>query len=121
MTNNRRAQRPGGLTITSALVDGIRVITVRGEIDHYTGDPLRQALSLAEGTAVPRTVVDLGGVTFMDSSGINILINALHAVLDADGWLRLAGPTEAVLRTLQLVGVDQVIDCYPNLRDALNA
>jgi stage II sporulation protein AA (anti-sigma F factor antagonist) len=66
-------------------------------------------------------VVDLSGVTFMDSSGINVLIAARNAVAGTGGWLRLAGPTESVLRTLRLVGLDEIIDCYPTLRDALNA
>ncbi|MGW2787954.1 hypothetical protein ACWC3X_43445 [Streptomyces populi] len=44
---------------------------MREEIDH-TGSPLRQTLRLSEGAAVPRMVMDLSGVTFMYSSGINI-------------------------------------------------
>lgn len=109
------------MTITSARVDGAHVITVRGEIDHHTGGALSDALSLPEGTAASRVVVDLGGVTFIDSSGINILIAARNAAGGAGGWLRLVGPTESVLRTLQLVGLDEIINCYPTLQDALNA
>ncbi|WP_425583487.1 STAS domain-containing protein [Streptomyces paradoxus] len=71
----------------------LSVITVSGEIYHHTGGPLREALSPPDGEAVPQIVVDLSGVTFMDSSGINILIAAYTAARDAGGWLRLAGPT----------------------------
>ncbi|MFG2639057.1 STAS domain-containing protein [Streptomyces sp. NPDC048362] len=111
MTDTARAeldQQPGGLSILSATTDGIRVLTATGEIDHHTGDALRQALDAA-GTSCPRTVVDLARVTFMDSSGINIFIAAHRAATEAGGWLRLAAPTESVLRTLQIVGVDTVI------------
>ncbi|MEU6366518.1 STAS domain-containing protein [Streptomyces sp. NPDC046931] len=121
MTDKSGTARPDGLTITSAPVDGVSVITVRGEIDHHTGGALSDALSLPEGAAASRMVVNLSGVTFMDSSGINILIAARNAADGAGGWLRLAGPTESVLRTLQLVGLDEIINCYPTLRDALNA
>ncbi|MFJ8948366.1 STAS domain-containing protein [Streptomyces sp. NPDC102395] len=121
MTDTSGAAGPDGLTITTAPVDGVHVITVHGEIDHHTGDPLSQALSLPEDAAAPGIVVDLSGVTFMDSSGINILIAARNAVHDADGWLRLAGPNDLVMRTMQLVGIDQIIDCYPTLRHALDA
>ncbi|MEU9985112.1 STAS domain-containing protein [Streptomyces sp. NPDC050856] len=68
----------------------------------------------------PRIVVDLSQVTFMDSSGINILIAAYRALGEAGGWLRLVSSTESVMRTLQVVGVDAVIDCRETLHDALS-
>ncbi|MFF2205071.1 STAS domain-containing protein [Streptomyces sp. NPDC058145] len=58
-------------------------------------------------------------MTFMDSTGINILIAAHRALTQAVGWLRLARPTGAVLRTLLLVGLDTVIDCHETLHQAL--
>lgn len=111
-------QQPGGLSIVSSTTDGICVLTLTGEIDHHTGDQLRQALDGPD-AASSRIVVDLGRVTFMDSSGINIFIAAHRATTEAGGWLRLAAPTQSVLRTLQLVGVDTVIECRATLRQAL--
>jgi putative transposase len=56
----------------------------------------------------------------MDSSGINVLIAAHRASQDAQGWLRLAGPQQAVLHVLQLVGVDTLIPCHPTRQHALD-
>ncbi|MFI9245020.1 STAS domain-containing protein [Streptomyces sp. NPDC053086] len=120
MVNTERAQQPGGLSVVATATDGIRVLTLTGEIDHHTGDTLRQALDTVAPPR-PRVVVDLRGITFMDSSGINIFLAAHRALSEAGGWLRLAGPTDSVLRTLQIVGVDAVIDCRETLRHALNA
>ncbi|MFJ9909808.1 STAS domain-containing protein [Streptomyces sp. NPDC101152] len=107
----------GRLSVVSTTTDdGIRVLTLTGEIDHDTGPILRQALS----TSDTLVVLDLSQVTFMDSTGINILIAAHHALAQAGGWLRLATPTGTVLRTLQIVGVDSVIDCRDTLRQALS-
>ncbi|MEU3342221.1 STAS domain-containing protein [Streptomyces sp. NPDC006668] len=106
----------GRLSVVSTHADGILVLSLAGEIDHDTGPILRQALSDAD----PRIVVDLSQVTFMDSTGINILIAAHNALAQAGGWLRLAAPTRTVLRTLQIVGVDAVIDCRETLRQALS-
>jgi stage II sporulation protein AA (anti-sigma F factor antagonist) len=91
------------------------VLSLAGEVDHDSGPVLRQALD----TGDTRVVVDLSQVTFMDSTGINILIAAHNALTTAGGWLRLAAPTGPVLRTLQIVGVDAVIDCRDTLRQAL--
>ncbi|GAB2895922.1 hypothetical protein GCM10027074_74370 [Streptomyces deserti] len=121
MADTERAEqtpRPAGLSVVSTTTDGIRVLTLAGEIDHHTGEQLSTALDVSD-TARPRIVIDLRQVTFMDSSGINILIAAHQAVTAAGGWLRLAGPTGSVMRILQLVGVDALIDCRPTLREAL--
>ncbi|TDT42158.1 stage II sporulation protein AA (anti-sigma F factor antagonist) [Streptomyces sp. BK208] len=98
--------------------DGVRVVTLAGEIDHHTGDTLRRGL---DGTGVPglRVVADMHQVTFMDSSGINILIAAHTALMEAGGWLRVAAARNAVKRTLGLVGVDAFIDCRDTLEEAL--
>lgn len=119
MTDNGPTEPPGRLSVVSTTVDGIRVVTPAGELDHHTGDTLRQALDASD-TPRPRVVVDLHQVTFMDSSGISILIAAHRALSEADGWLRLAAPRESVMRTLNIVGVDTLIDCRETLHQALS-
>ncbi|MFE9172250.1 STAS domain-containing protein [Streptomyces kebangsaanensis] len=112
---------PERLLITRTTADdGTRVVAVVGEVDLDGSARFRDTLlSCLEGA--PGTVVDLSGVTFMDSSGINALITA-HQVARAGGTrLRLAAPQEAVLRVLQLVGVDTLIPCYAGLDAALSA
>ncbi|KQW03444.1 STAS domain-containing protein [Streptomyces sp. Root369] len=64
------ARRRGPLSIGHTAVDGIPVVTVCGEIDHAVKDRLNQALLPSSGATPPRIVLDLSGVTFMDSSGI---------------------------------------------------
>ncbi|MEW1648594.1 STAS domain-containing protein [Streptomyces sp. NPDC091219] len=118
MTDTERVGQPGGLSVVSADSDGIRVITLCGEIDYQTCGPLRQAFE-ASAPFTSRVVADLRGVGFMDSTGINILITAHHGFTAAGGWLRLAAPTAAVLRVIQLVGVDALIDCHDTLEQAL--
>ncbi|MEU3632397.1 MULTISPECIES: STAS domain-containing protein [Streptomyces] len=120
MADSGRTGPPERLSITSTVTDGIRVLTLAGEIDFHTGVRLQEALA-ASGPKPPRTVVDLDRVTFMDSSGINVFIAAHHSLSSGGGWLRLAAPAEHVLRTLQLVGLDTVIDCRPTLGQALAA
>ncbi|NEB04235.1 STAS domain-containing protein [Streptomyces sp. SID13726] len=56
----------------------------------------------------------------MDSTGINIFVAAPRTLTEADGRVRLAAPGEAVMRALQIVGVDAVIDCREALRQALS-
>ncbi|MEV5731331.1 STAS domain-containing protein [Streptomyces pharetrae] len=119
MTDTHGAAQ-ASLSIDHTAVDGIRVLTVQGEIDHVVKDVLSEALLSFDG-ATPRTVVDLSGVTFMDSSGINVFVAAQKSMSDAQGWLRMAGAQASVLRLLQLVGLDQVIGCHFTVEQALTA
>ncbi|MGW3268592.1 STAS domain-containing protein [Streptomyces sp. NPDC001056] len=111
---------PGGLTVDRAPLDGAVVVTVTGEVDHRTAGTLCRVLMPADTLDVPRTIADLAGVGFMDSSGINVLI-AAHQAHEPAGWLRLAGVRRPVLRTLEMVGLTGLIGCYPSVEAALDA
>ncbi|MGW0877888.1 STAS domain-containing protein [Streptomyces sp. NPDC002740] len=122
MSNVQKEDRPGRFSVKFEVVDGVLVVTVHGEIDDDVKDALSLALTLEDGMTPPlRIVADLSGVTFMDSSGINVFITAQRSVSQAQGWLRIAGAQEAVLRVLQMVGIDTVIPCHPTVEQALNA
>ncbi|MFF0018552.1 STAS domain-containing protein [Streptomyces sp. NPDC005374] len=119
MTENQEAVGRGRLSVVRTDTDGITVLSVHGEIDYQTVGALTRAMSSGDAGSVHRVVVDLSQVTFMDSSGVNALILSYQAATAGRGWLRLAGVRGAVLRTLQLVGIDSVIPCRPTVRDAL--
>ncbi|MFI8893829.1 STAS domain-containing protein [Streptomyces paradoxus] len=121
MSQHEKAGRPGRLHAEHRMAGGIRVVTLRGEIDHDVQDVLSEALLVEDGSVAPRTVADLSGVTFMDSSGINIFVAAHQQASSADGWVRIAGAQRAVLRVLELVGVDTIIPCHATTEQALTA
>lgn len=120
VTDIHRTAESDRLSVTRT-VTGDVVVTASGELDHDTGGHLHEAL-LPGGLAVPeRVVVDMSDITFMDSSGINILIAAYQKCEASQGWLRLASPTAPVLRVIELVGLDQMIPCYPSVDHAVTA
>ncbi|MFE7964935.1 STAS domain-containing protein [Streptomyces cellulosae] len=74
-TDTGQAEQVGGLSVVTTATGGVRVMALAGEIDHHTGGQLSRALDVA-GAERPRIVIDMRQVTFMDSTGINILIAA---------------------------------------------
>ncbi|MDR6978356.1 anti-anti-sigma factor [Streptomyces sp. 3330] len=120
MSDIEQADRPDRFSVEHRVVGGVRVVTVRGEIDHDVKSVLGDALLRADGATPPsRIVVDLSGVTFMDSSGINVFVAAHQAVSAGEGWLRIAAAQDPVLQVLRLVGIDTLIPCHPTLEQAL--
>ncbi|GAB2764826.1 STAS domain-containing protein [Streptomyces bullii] len=111
--------RQAHLTVSQhTTADGVHVLTLAGEIDHTTAGTFRQALTADDGSA-QYTVIDFRDVTFMDSSGINVLVAANNAARACDGWLRLAHTPTRVQDLLRIVGLDDVIELYATLHQAL--
>jgi anti-sigma B factor antagonist len=81
-----------------------RVVSVRGEVDIATAPMLDRVLhALLE--EHQRVVLDLSGVSFIDSTGIGVLVAAAQAA-DADGGgFAIREPSRMVLRVLELAGV----------------
>jgi anti-sigma B factor antagonist len=88
------------------------VIRVRGEVDISTVEALRGPISRAR-QAGANTLVDLSGVSFMDSSGLHLM---LDAALDAetDGWSLAFRPSWQVRRLLEVTGTLEVVRVAPD-------
>jgi anti-sigma B factor antagonist len=107
--------------ITEHQVDGrgIQVIKVAGEIDVATSPSLRERLQSAGGAAVPVQVVDLLDVTFLDSTGLGVLVGALKRRREAEGSLRLVISESRILRIFEITGLIDVFSIYPTVEEAL--
>jgi anti-sigma B factor antagonist len=100
-------------------VDGIStVVTPRGDLDVLTAATLRTAISDAIDGGHAHLVLDASGITFMDSTGIGVLVIALRRSRASDGSFAIAGAHGRTLRTLSLTGLDRVFDMYDTVEDA---
>jgi anti-anti-sigma factor len=99
--------------------DAYTVVALAGESDVYTYDQLRSALEAEATRGVPLLIVDLSALEFMDSSGVQVLLDIRVMMNDRGGKLALAGPQNTVARVLNLVGADQLIPVYPSVEEAV--
>ena len=95
------------------------VVTVGGEVDLYTSPALRDALAVAFAKKQATVVVDLSGVTYMDSSGIATLVVAHGAARKTGGRLVLAGLSERVREVFKLARLESVFELAPSVGAAL--
>ncbi|WP_399895023.1 STAS domain-containing protein [Streptomyces sp. BBFR51] len=96
------------------------VLELTGDLDHHTAPEVRAALPGIDLRPDQQLVIDLGGLTFCDSSGISVLIAARNHTLAADAGIALAGVPGRVSRIFGMVGLDQVFRTYPTV-DAAEA
>jgi len=97
------------LDVSSRFHDDHTIVTVSGEIDLYTAPRLHSELAalLAEGMPA-RVVIDMSGVEFCDSTGMNVLLSCLRRARERGGELEIADPKPAVRKILQVTGLDSV-------------
>jgi anti-sigma B factor antagonist len=97
------------LKVSSQSLGDRVIVTASGEIDLYTVPRLQSELAavLAGGSAV-EVIVDMSGVEFCDSTGMNVLLTAMKRAREHGGGLVLASPRPAVRKILQVTGLDSV-------------
>ena len=80
-------------------------VAVSGELDAYTAPQLRKMLAEILDGSVTRVVVDLAATSFIDSTGLGVLVGAARKVRSQDGELVLESPVRSVHRVLQITGL----------------
>ncbi|RAS64755.1 anti-anti-sigma factor [Lentzea atacamensis] len=114
-----RSDDTQALTITTHTCQGFPVTAVHGEIDMCTEELFRVVLKQQLANKPSVLVVDLRGVTFLGSSGINVLLTG-HADAKLIGTrLAVVANQRAVLMPLSVTGIDLVFDLHHDLHEAL--
>ncbi|MDK1472221.1 STAS domain-containing protein [Streptomyces sp. 549] len=106
--------RPRAAVAARYVQDGAYVVVVEGELDLDTVEVLRAAFDDPERQGSVCTVADVSGVTFADSTALNVLLQ-----VHADRDLRLASPSEGVRRLLRVSGADAVLRTYASVPEAV--
>lgn len=96
---------------TSFLENGKLTVALTGEIDHHCARQYIQAISAKiEAYSPDECILDFQEVTFMDSSGIAVVINALRAMAQMEGKLLLSGIRDQPMRVFRASGIDKLVE-----------
>ena len=100
--------------------DGAVVVRLAGELDLYNAHVVRKELIGAAEHGPERLIVELSGVTFIDSTGLGVLIEARTRLANPRAFL-LVGPGLETRRALEISGLDRHFAVHDSLDEALSA
>ncbi|MFJ1807996.1 MULTISPECIES: STAS domain-containing protein [unclassified Streptomyces] len=112
------AQNPLSVEVTLPRED-VALVTVEGHLDLDTATDLQAHLANQLHHGRRHFLIDLSGVPFMDSSGMNIILRVYQEVRALPGSVHVIDPTPAVRRVLELTGVSLTVPISEKVDEAL--
>ena len=99
------------MRFTSFLENGRLTVALTGEIDHHCAKQYIKAIVAKIDSYTPdECILDFTEVSFMDSSGIAVVINALRSMTQIEGALILSGLTEQPMKVFRASGIDKIVE-----------
>lgn len=107
---------------TTRTVDGVEIISLQGKITIGSGDTqLREVISDAVNRGQNKILLDLSGVTTIDSSGIGELVGSYTTVTNRGGKLKLLHLPDKLNELLHVTQLITVFEVYDNESDAVRS
>lgn len=101
------------LEITITIKKKILVVSLSGELDHHTAKEVKALVEeVVKNRNIKDLVFDFTNLTFMDSSGIGVVVGRYKLIKSLGGKFVIAGPQKNVDRLLLMSGINKIIDIF---------
>jgi anti-anti-sigma factor len=98
------------------------IVRLSGRLDSSTAKSAEDGIAAAiAGAETPRLVIDLGGLSYISSAGLRVLLVTNKKIKQASGRMALCGPTAAVREVLSISGFDTILSLQPGRSAAIAA
>ena len=99
------------MQFTSFLEEGRLTVALTGEIDHHCAKAYIQSITAKIEAYTPNVcILDFQDVSFVDSSGIAVVINAMRNMTQIEGKLLLTGISPQPMRVFRASGIDKLVE-----------
>ena len=89
---------------------GMAIAVLKGEIDHHSAKSAREQLDSFIINMQPDVLaMDMSGITFMDSSGIGLIMGRSKLMKECGGRLEVLNPQPYIRRVLRLAGIERIV------------
>jgi anti-sigma B factor antagonist len=104
-------QRPpvADFSLTTTTSDAETTVAIDGEVDLYTAPQLRATLYDLIADGALHLTLDLRDLSFIDSSGLGVIVGTLKRIREGGGELVLQAPSRSTRKVLDITGLSQVI------------
>ena len=99
----------------------VAVVTLEGEIDIYSAPRFKEALLKGIEDGASNIVVDLGKVTFIDSTALGVLVSGAKRVRPQNGTLDIVCSDENIIRIFEITGLNRIFGIHAERAEALKA
>ena len=100
-------------------IGNVLVVSLIGELDHHSAEEVRVKIDDRISRENRKLVLDFSGVTFMDSSGIGVIIGRYKKISMRSGEVNIISVSKSIKRVFELSGIFKIIKYYENLDEAL--
>ncbi|MBP2649786.1 MAG: anti-sigma-factor antagonist [Firmicutes bacterium] len=110
------------MNITTLVKQGILVVRVEGEMDMHLAEQFRNTVDAAlETSGVKHMILSLKGVTFIDSSGVGVILGRYKKITALGGNLMIVNAKPQVARVLEVSGMLRIMKLYNSETEAVES
>ncbi|OEF97237.1 anti-sigma F factor antagonist [Vulcanibacillus modesticaldus] len=108
--------------ITLEMVRNTLIVRLEGELDHHTSEMVREKIDkeLAKGI-VKNLLFNLEHLTFMDSSGLGMLLGRYKKIRQSEGKMSICCLQPSVYKIFELSGIFKILSVFENESEAIEA
>lgn len=106
------------LRMRTVRAEGVDTVELGGELELNNAALLREELTALCSRERPSVVVDLSNLTFMDSTGIGVLVNGFKAARAHSGTLAVVCPSQRLMRLFEIAGLTGALLFFGDRADA---
>ena len=110
------------MTVTFVNKGSVLVISIAGELDQHSADYIRQKIDAQMIRSTTRNIVfDLSKISFMDSSGIGVIMGRFKNIQQLGGKAALAGGAPQIRRIFEMAGILRLMPIYEDMNSAVSS
>ncbi|KYO65796.1 anti-sigma F factor antagonist [Thermovenabulum gondwanense] len=106
--------------VTFRYINDVMIVNLKGELDHHVAARIKDDIDYVMSRKnIKKIIFNFKNVTFMDSSGIGMLLGRYKSIKSVGGALGVCNVNERIKKVFDISGLFNIIPCYTDENDAL--